>query len=656
MTDRSHVFDSYLRPYGLPAHVKTMAEYEALYRRSVEDPDGFWGDQARRYLSWDKEWDFVLRYDFDEALIEWFGGGILNATVNCLDRHMEGLRDRVAYHWEGCASGESRRVTYGELFSQVNRCAGFLRSRGIGRGDRVVLYMPLVVELPVAMLACARIGAIHCVVFPGFSAASLAYRIADFAPKALFTADCAFLGEETVGLKARVDEAIRLSGDVETVVVYARSGDNLALDGNREVSWTDALSRPDLPEVVTPEPMDARDPLFVLYTSGARGGPKGVVHNHGGYLLYTAMTARVMFDLPETGIILTTGHPGGIASHSYGVYGPLLNGVTSVLFEGSGTQPGSERVWELVAKYKVDRLYTTPTDIRTWARTHADPAAVYDLNSLKVLGCSGEALDPESWEWFYRHVGRERCAIVDAWGQTETGGNGIAPLPGIGPLKAGSCGRPFFGVTPVILDPDTGEETKYPNQEGVLCITRPWPGMACTIYGDHDRYVETYFSRVPGLYFTGDGARKDEAGLFEVSGRIDDVVNPCGFRLGCAEIESALIRHDLVQEAAVVGYPHPIKGQGVYAFVTLEAKTPGSKDLKRELGLFVMNQIGSMAIIDTVQWADQLPKTRSGKVLRRLLQKIAAIDVKDLGDFETMTDPALVEKLIKDRLQLGTKS
>ncbi len=656
MTDRAHVFQSHLEPYGPPAQIKTMAEYEELYRRSVEDPEGFWADQARRYLSWEKEWDFVLKYDFDEAFIEWFGGGIINATYNCLDRHMDRLANRVAFHWEGCAAGESRTVTYGELFKQVNLFAGFLRSRGIGRGDRVVLFMPLVVELPVAMLACARIGAVHCVVFPGFSAASLAYRIQGCKPKALITADRALVGEEMVRVKARVDEAIRMSQEVETVVVYARSGDDLALDGNREISWNDALNQPGLPEFVTPEPMDARDPLFVLYTSGARGGPKGVVHNHGGYLLYTAMTTRVGFDLNDTGILLNTGHPGGITSHSYGVYGPLLNGVTSVLFEGSSTLPGSERIWELVAKYRVNRLFTTPTDIRTWARGNASPADTYDLSSLRLLGCSGEAIDPDSWAWFYRHVGRERCPVVHAWGQTETGGYGMAPLPGMGPLRAGSCGLPFFGVMPVILDPDTGEETKYPDQEGVLCITRPWPGMSCTIYGDHDRYVETYFSRVPGLYFTGDGARKDKAGFFEVSGRIDDVVNPSGFRLGTAEIESALIGHDFVVEAAVVGYPHPLRGQGVYAFVTLAGNAPRSEDLKRELALLVRDRIGSMAVIDMVQWADQLPKTRSGKVLRRLLQKIASIDVEDLGDFTAMTDPALVGKLITDRLRLGTES
>lgn len=653
MTETVKTFDSYLKTYGEPAHIKSRSQYEDLYRRSCEEPDSFWAEQARKYLSWEKEWDLVLRYDFDEAEIEWFGGGVLNASYNCLDRHMDRLADRVAYHWEGIDPNDSKSVTYGELFRLVNRFAGVLKSKGIGRGDGVMMLMPLIPELPVAMLACARIGAVHCVVYPGHGVTALAYRMRDFKPRMVITADRAVLADKEVRPEALVAEAISLSQAPETVLVCKRSGEGPHDKGDRDIWWHEAMEQPGLPEFVQPEPMAASDPLFVLYTSGARGAPKGVVHNHGGYLLYTAMTTSLVFDLRDHDKLMTTAEPGGITGTSYGVYGPLLNGVTSVLFEGATPPSGSDRVWEIVAKHRVDILYTTPTDVRIWARKGRVPAKQYDLSSLRLLACSGEPMAPDTWEWFYTNVGAERCPIVDTWWQAETGGHGIVQLPGLGPLRAGACGLPFFGVAPVVLDPDTGEETKYPNQEGVLCIRLPWPGMICTIHGDHERFLETYFSRVPGLYFTGDGAKRDEDGLFWVSGRIDDVVIPAGFRLGTWEIETTLVKHDLVAEAAVVGYPHPIKGQGVYAFITPAKGALTSNAVKAELVSFVQEQIGSFAVLDVIQWSNKLPKTRSGKTLRRLLQIIAAAHLDDLGDFAGMADPALVEKLVADRFKLA---
>lgn len=641
-------YDAHLDQYRKVAYIKSREEYEERYRRSIEDPEGFWAEQAKEYLSWDKEWDFVLRSDFDQARIEWFGGGVLNAAYNCLDRHMEKRKDEPAYYWEADDPNETKLVTYSDLYGQVNRVAAVLKSKGINKGDRVILYMPMVVELPVAMLACARIGAIHSVVFGGFSAESLANRIQDCDAKMVITVDGGHRAGRTILFKKNVDEALKKCPDVESVIVLNRAGLNFALDPNREVWWHEAIADPNLPAYVPPEPMDAEDPLFILYTSGSTGKPKGVVHTHGGYLLYAAMTTRLVFDLKDDEIFWCTGDIGWITGHTYGVYGPLLNGFASVLFEGVPTYPDFDRYWQIVAKYRVAKFYTAPTVIRSLAKEGSEYVEKHDISSLKILGSVGEPINPEAWRWYYHHVGKDWCPIMDTWWQTESGGHMLTPLPAVAPIKPGSCSFPFFGIDPVILD-DLGEETKYPGQEGVLCIRKPWPGMARTIYGDHERFKETYFSQVSGMYFTGDAAKRDEDGYFWIIGRIDDVINVSGHRLGTAEIESAFVLHNKVAEAAVVGFPHRVKGQGIYAFVTLNTGVPKSEELKRELIQLVRTEIGPIATPDVLQWADTLPKTRSGKIMRRILQKIAAGKFDELGDTSTVTDATVIEKLIKER-------
>jgi len=651
MADRPKWYDSHLEAFRKSAHIKGLEQYQGLYRRSIEDPDGFWAEQARTYLSWDKEWDFVLRYTFEQGKIEWFGGGMLNACYNCLDRHIAQRGETPAYFWEGDDPSQSQIVTYRDLYDRVNRFAAVLKARGIGRGDRVVIYLPMIVELPVAMLACARIGAIHCVIFSGYRGESVAARIRDFKPRAVITADAGMRGGKLVPLKETVDEALRRSSSVETVIVFDRAGLGLHLDGIREIWWHEAVDNPSLPASVPPEPMGAEDPLFALYTPGATGRPKGLVHTHGGYLLYSAMTTRLTFDIADDDRLWCTSDIGWLVGHSYGVYGPLVNGLTSVLFEGAPRYPTFARVWQILEKYRVNILYTSPTPIRYLAAYASGFIEKHDLSSLKLLGSAGEHLNPEAWEWYYHRVGKDRCPIVDTWLQTESGGHMIVALPGVAPVKPGSCCFPFFGVDPVILDPDTGQEAAYPNQEGVLCIRRPWPGMSRTVYGDHERFVENYFARVWGLYFTGDSARKDEDGYYWISGRIDDVINVSGHRIGTAEVELALGKHKLVAEAAVVGYPHPIKGQGMHAFVSLIDGTPRSEELKTELTDLVRSAIGPIATIDRIQWADRLPRTRSGKIVRRVLQKIACGRVDELGDVSIVSDPGVVESLIRQRIQ-----
>jgi acetyl-CoA synthetase len=644
-------YDSHLKEYRKVAYVKGKEEYEELYERSIEDPEGFWGEQAKKYLSWEKEWDFVLRYDFNEAKIDWFGGGLLNATVNCLDRHQEKLKEKVAYYWEGDDPNEKKSVTFSELYEQVNKMAAVLKSKGVGKGDRVIIYMPMIVELPVAMLACARIGAIHSVVFGGFSAEALANRIRDCDAKMVITVNGGYRAGNAVPLKKNVDQSLKSCPDVETVIVFDRTGEKLELDPSREIWWHEAIADPDLPDYVPPEPMDAEDPLFILYTSGSTGKPKGVVHTHGGYLLYTAITTRLVFDLKDDEVLWCTADIGWVTGHSYTVYGPLINGLTGVLFEGVPNYPGFDRYWEIVDRYKVAKFYTAPTVIRSLAKEGNEHVEKHDISSLKLLGSVGEPINPEAWRWYYHHVGRDWCPIMDTWWQTETGGHMLTPLPGVTPIKPGSCSFPFFGVDPVIMD-ETGEEAKYPHQEGVLAIRRPWPGIARTIYGDHERFIETYFSQIPGAYFTGDGAKRDEDGYYWIIGRIDDVINVSGHRLGTAEVESALVLHEDVAEAAVVGYPHAVKGQGIYAFVTLNTGIPKSDELKIELVKLVRSEIGPIATIDVLQWADALPKTRSGKIMRRILQKIAAGKFDELGDTSTIADPAVIENLIKEHNDL----
>ncbi|WP_028321206.1 acetate--CoA ligase [Desulfatiglans anilini] len=651
MTDAPKWYDAHLEDYRKVAFINSLEQYQELYRRSIEDPDGFWAEQAGRYLSWDKPWDFVLRYDFNQADIAWFGGGVLNASANCLDRHMKTLKDKVAYYWEGDNPEETLTVTYGDLYARVNKMAALLRQKGVKKGDRIIIYMPMIVELPVTMLACARIGAVHSVVFGGFSAEALANRIRDCGARLVVTVDGGFRAGKPVPLKTNVDNALKTCPGVDTVLVFERAGLKPELDSKREVWVHEALEDPSLPDFVEPEPMDAEDPLFILYTSGSTGKPKGVVHTTGGYLLYAAMTTRLVFDLKDDEVFWCTADIGWVTGHSYSVYGPLTEGLTSVLFESVPNYPGFDRYWAIVEKYRVAKFYTAPTVIRSLAKEGPEPVQKHDISSLKLLGSVGEPINPEAWRWYYHYVGRDWCPIMDTWWQTETGGHMLTPLPGVAPIKPGSCSFPFFGVDPVILD-ETGQEARFPDQEGVLCIRKPWPGMARTVYGDHERFRQTYFSQVPGMYFTGDGAKKDQDGYFWIIGRIDDVINVSGHRLGTAEVESALVLHDLVAEAAVVGMPHPVKGQGIYAFVTLNTGVPKSEELKKELIQMVRKEIGPIATIDALQWADALPKTRSGKIMRRILQKIAAGRVDELGDTSTIADPSVIETLIKERVGL----
>ena len=647
MDNHRNVYDAHLEDYRKVAYVPDREAYDRMYRRSIQDPEGFWAEQALQYLTWDRSWDFVLKHDFHEARIEWFGGGVLNATTNCLDRHLDTLRDKVAYYWEGDNPEERRTVTFRELHEEVNRMSAVLRARGVGKGDRVVIYMPMILELPVAMLACARIGAVHSVVFGGFSAEALGNRIQDCDAKMVITVDGGFRAGKSVPLKQNVDEALKSCPGVDTVLVFDRAGLKPVLDPSREIWWHEAVKDPNLPSRVDPEPMDAEDPLFILYTSGSTGKPKGVVHTHGGYLLYAAMTNRLTFDMKDDEVFWCTADIGWVTGHSYGVYGPLINGFTSVIYEGVPNYPDFDRYWAIVERYRVAKFYTAPTVIRALAKEGHEHVEKHDISCLKLLGSVGEPINPEAWRWYYHYVGRDWCPIMDTWWQTETGGHMLTPLPAVDPIKPGSCSFPFFGVDPVILD-DVGKPVKYPDQEGVLCIQRPWPGMARTVFGDHERFKETYFSQVPGMYFTGDGAKQDEDGYYWIIGRIDDVINVSGHRLGTAEIESALVLHDKVAEAAVVGFPHPVKGQGIYAFVTLNSGVTPSDGLKKDLVALVRSEIGPIATLDVIQWADALPKTRSGKIMRRILQKIAAGKTDEIGDTSTIADPAVVERLIQE--------
>jgi acetyl-CoA synthetase len=640
-------YGAHLEEYGKTAYIKDRAEYDRLYKHSIENPDEFWAEQAEKYLSWEKKWDFVQKSNFKEGEIEWFGGGVLNAAYNCLDRHMDALKDKIAYYWEGDDPSERKVVTYSDLYAEVNQAAALLKSKGVKKGDRVIVYMPMIVELPVTLLACARIGAVHSVVFAGFSAEALSNRIQDCGAKLVVTADGSFRSGKAVPLKQSVDDAVKNCPGVDTVIVFKRTGSNPDMMPGRDIWWHEAMADPDLPSYVEPEPMDAEDPLFILYTSGSTGKPKGVVHTHGGYLLYSAITTRLVFDLKDDDIFWCTADIGWITGHNYSVYGPLINGLTGVLFEGVPSYPDFDRCWQIVNRYKVNKFYTAPTLIRALAKEGHAHVEKHDISSLKLLGTVGEPINPEAWRWYYHYVGRDWCPVIDTWWQTETGGHMLTPLPAVDPIKPGSCSFPFFGVDPVIVT-DAGDEVTDPNQEGLLCIRRPWPGIARTVYGDHERFKVTYFSQVPGMYFTGDGARKDEDGYYWIIGRIDDVINVSGHRMGTAEVESALVLHDDVAEAAVVGYPHPIKGQGIYAFVTLNTGVTKTDQLKKELIQLVRKEIGPIATIDVLQWTDGLPKTRSGKIMRRILKKISAGDVEELGDTSTIADASVIDDLVKE--------
>jgi acetyl-CoA synthetase len=626
------------------AHIKE-ADYKAMYERSINDPDGFWAEQAEQFLTWDKTWDKVQEWDYTKGDIRWFEGAKLNVSYNCLDRHLETRGDQVAIIWEGDDPSDDKKITYKELHDEVCRFSNVLKDRGVKKGDRVCIYMPMIPEAAVAMLACTRIGAVHSIVFGGFSPEALKDRVIDSDCQVIITADEGLRGGRRVPLKANADKAVEQCPNVHTIVVVKRTGGDVAWQEGRDVWYGDLIAAAS--NECAPESMDAEDPLFILYTSGSTGKPKGVLHTTGGYLLYAAMTMKYTFDYQDGEIYWCTADVGWVTGHSYIVYGPLANGAISLMFEGVPSYPDASRFWQVVEKHQVNIFYTAPTAIRALMGLGDEFVTKTNRSSLRILGSVGEPINPEAWEWYYNVVGEGRCPIADTWWQTETGGHLITPLPGATPLKPGSASFPFFGVVPAIVDNDgnflEGE------CEGNLVITRPWPGQMRTVYGDHQRFINTYFSTYKGLYFTGDGARRDADGYYWITGRVDDVINVSGHRMGTAEVESALVLHDNVAEAAVVGYPHDIKGQGIYAYVTLMADIEPTDDLKKELVKLVRAEIGPIASPDVIQWAPGLPKTRSGKIMRRILRKIAANELENLGDTSTLADPSVVDNLIDNR-------
>ena len=621
------------------------ARYQEMYRRSIERPEEFWSQQAEKYLTYSKKWDRVMDYDYVNGAIAWFSGAKLNATVNCIDRHLETRGDQTAIIWEGDDPSEQQHISYKELHENVCRFANLLKSRGVGKGDRVSIYMPMIPEAAVAMLGCARIGAVHSVVFGGFSPDSLRDRILDSDCRVVVTADEGPRGGRSVPLKANVEAALAECPDVHTTIIVRRTGAEVPGDAKRDIWYHEGMASvsPDC----EPEEMDAEDPLFILYTSGSTGKPKGVLHTTAGYQLYAAMTHQLVFDYKDGEVYWCTADVGWITGHSYIVYGPLANGATTLMFEGVPTYPDGSRFWNIVDKHCVNIFYTAPTAIRALMSLGDGPVLSSDRTSLRILGTVGEPINPEAWEWYYRVVGDQQCPIVDTWWQTETGGILITPLVGATPLKPGSATRPFFGIQPALLD-DEGNEVDGAGV-GNLVIKRSWPGQMRTVYGDHDRFVSTYFATYPGYYMTGDGARRDDDGYYWITGRVDDVINVSGHRMGTAEIESALVLHDLVAEAAVVGYPHEIKGQGIYSYVTLMVGSDPSDELKRDLVNLVRKEIGPFATPDIIQWAPGLPKTRSGKIMRRILRKIAASEIDNLGDTSTLADPSVVDDLVAKR-------
>jgi acetyl-CoA synthetase len=639
-----------VKVYPVPAETAAHAwinndQYLAMYQRSVDDPEGFWAEQADQFITWSKRWNKVLDWDFTKGYIRWFEGGKLNVSENCLDRHLATRGDQVAIIWEGDNPAEDKKITYRQLHQDVCKFANALKSLGVKKGDRVCIYMPMIPETAVAMLACTRIGAVHSIVFGGFSPDSLKDRIIDAECNVVVTSDEGMRGGRKVPMKANADKALQSTPSVKKMVVVKRTGGNIAWEAGRDVWYHDvmATASADCP----PEPMDAEDPLFILYTSGSTGKPKGVLHTTGGYLLHAAITHKYIFDYHEGDIYWCTADVGWVTGHTYIVYGPLANGAISIMFEGIPTYPNVSRFWEVVDKHQVNIFYTAPTAIRSLMREGEEPVKRTSRKSLRILGSVGEPINPEAWEWYYNNVGDGRCPIVDTWWQTETGGILITPLPGAIPLKPGSATRPFFGVCPALVDAE-GQFLEGAT-DGNLVITRPWPGMMRTVYGDHPRFIETYFSMYKGLYFTGDGARRDEDGYYWITGRVDDVINVSGHRMGTAEVESALVLHPAVAEAAVVGFPHDIKGQGIYAYVTLKVGIEPTEALRKELIAHVRKEIGPIASPDALQWAPGLPKTRSGKIMRRILRKIAANEVDQLGDTSTLADPNVVTDLVDNR-------
>ncbi|MDC0646276.1 acetate--CoA ligase [Opitutales bacterium] len=641
------------------AYLKSHDEYKAMYDRSISDPDEFWSEVADEF-HWFKKWDKVRSYNYDRregpVSIEWFDGAKTNACYNCVDRHLEVRPDKTAIIWEGNEPGEDATISYRQLHEQVCKFANVLKSRGVKKGDRVSIYMPMVPEAAVAMLACARIGAVHSVVFGGFSAEALADRIVDSKCKTLITANGTFRGAKAIPMKPNADQAMasaseRMGEPVETCIVVRRvsedSGIDCEMQEGRDLWWDEATR--DASTDCPCEEMDAEDPLFILYTSGSTGQPKGVMHTTGGYMVYTATTHKYVFDYHEEDVYFCAADIGWITGHSYIVYGPLANGATTTMFESIPTYPNPDRYWQVIEKWKVNQFYTAPTAIRAIAAAGEEWPSKYDMPSLRILGSVGEPINPEAWRWYHRNAGKERCPIVDTWWQTETGGILISPLPGATPLKPGSATFPFFGVKPVLLDAQSGERIEGNGVNGVLAMEEPWPGQMRSLYGDHKRFEETYFDQYKGYYFTGDGCRRDEDGYYWITGRVDDVINVSGHRMGTAEVESALVAHGSVAEAAVVGFPHEVKGEGIYAYVTLNADQKYTEELRKELKQQVRSVIGPIATPDVIHWAPALPKTRSGKIMRRVLRKIATNETDQIGDTSTLADPSVVDNLIANR-------
>ena len=634
------------KEFSEKAHIKSLKDYQKMWKRSVEDPEGFWAEQAEN-LEWMQKWDTVRSGDLPD--VKWFEGGKLNVSVNCLDRHVNSWKkNKAALIWEG-EPGEHKVYTYHHLWREVGKFANVLKEFGVEKGDRVIIYLPMIPELPIAMLACARIGAVHSIVFGGFSAEALKDRIKDCEPVLVITADGSYRRGRKIPLKTNADAAVEGNPSVQNMIVVNRTNLDIMARGHRDHWWDDVMDR--MPWKCDPTPMDAEDPLFILYTSGTTGKPKGILHTTAGYLLYTMLTSKYVFDLRDEDTYWCTADIGWVTGHSYIVYGPLATGATSVMFEGVPNYPRPDRFWDIVEKYHVNIFYTAPTAIRAMMRDGDEWPRRRDLSSLRLLGSVGEPINPGAWTWYHEVIGGGRCPIVDTWWQTETGGILITPLPGAMTLKPGSAIKPFFGIDPVILR-DDGTEADV-NEGGFLAMRQPWPAMARTIYGDPDRFREVYFSRFPGMYFTGDGARIDEDGDYWLMGRVDDVINVSGHRIGTMEVESALVSHHLVTEAAVVPMPHAIKGQGLYAYVTLKGGEHGDDKLVVDLRKHVSKEIGPIAKPDVIQFTDALPKTRSGKIMRRIL-KVLASGGTDVGNTMTLADPAVVDTLMKERDRLTT--
>ena len=621
------------------------SEFEELYKDSLSNPDEFWGAQAETYLDWDKKWTQVSETNIEKGEFTWFKGGQLNASVNCIDRHLPENKNKVALIWEGDDPEESRKITYQELHDEVCKFSNVLKSRNIKKGDRVCIYMPMIPEATYAMLACARIGAIHSVVFGGFSPESLKDRILDSDCQTVITADEGLRGGKKIPLKANVDEALISCPNVHTVLVITRTGAKVSWNDNCDCRYEELSEN--VSDYCDPEIMDSEDPLFILYTSGSTGKPKGVLHTTGGYLLQAAMSHRLVFDYKDEEIYWCTADVGWVTGHSYIVYGPLANGATSLIFEGIPTYPSPSRFWEVIDKHQVNIFYTAPTALRALMAQGDEYVKTSSRNSLRILGTVGEPINPEAWEWYFRTVGNSSCPIVDTWWQTETGGMMITPIASFTSMKPGSASKPFLGIEPALLD-ENGKEI-IGEGSGNLVIKSCWPSQIRTVYGDHQRCIDTYYSLYPGYFTTGDGAKRDSDGYYWITGRVDDVLNVSGHRLGTAEVESALVLHKLVAEAAVVGYEHNIKGQGIYCYVTLMSDILPDEDLKNELIQLVSKEIGPIAKPDIIQWAPSLPKTRSGKIMRRILRKIASNETEDLGDTSTLADPSVVEELIQNR-------